>query len=81
MRLPGSKALSGFKEGGSPVDIVTVPELIEHPDVGGGGVVDPLASQPIVNIGEPRELQNDRRGRRDDMDTPPDIRTGGTELP
>ena len=77
MGLPGSKALSGFKEGGSPVDIVTVPEQIEHPDVWGGGV---LASQPIANTGKPRELQNDRRGRRDDMDTPPDIRTEGTEF-
>ena len=35
MGFPGSEALSGCEEGGSPVDIVTVPELIEHPDVGG----------------------------------------------
>ena len=37
MGLSGSDALSGSEEGGSPVDIVTVPELIEHPDMGGGG--------------------------------------------
>ena len=35
--LSDSDALRGSEEGGIPVDIVTVPELIEHPDVGGGG--------------------------------------------
>ena len=74
--LSGSNALRGSEEGASQFDIVTVPELIEHPDV--GGFADPpSASQPMQNTGEPRDLENDRLGRRDGMDIPPDIRTEG----
>ena len=72
--LAGSDALRGSEEGGSQFDIMTVPELIEHPDV--GEFADPpSASQPMQNTGEPRDLENDRLGRRDSMDIPPDIRT------
>ena len=62
--LSVSGALRGSEAGGSQFDIVTVPELIEHPD-------------PMQNTGEPRDLENDRLGRRDGMDIPPDIRTEG----
>ena len=74
--LSGSDALRGSEEGGSQFNIVTVPELIEHPD--GRGFADPpSASQPMQNTGEPRDLENDRLGRRDGMDIPPNIRTEG----
>ena len=47
-----------------------------------GGFADPpSASQPMQNTGEPRDLENDRLGRRDGMDIPPDIRTEGQESP
>ena len=72
--LSGSDAMRGSEVGGSQFDIVTVPELIEHPVV--AGFADPpSASQPMQNTGEPRDLENDRLGRRDGMDIPPDIRT------
>ena len=78
--LSGSDALRGSEEGGSQFGIVTVPELIEHPDV--GGFADPpSASQPMQNTGEPRDLENGRLGRRDGMDIPPDICTKGHESP
>ena len=35
LRLSGSDDRRGSEEGGGQFDIVTVPELIEHPDVGG----------------------------------------------
>ena len=71
--LSGSDAVRGSEEGGSQFDIVTVPELMEHPDV--EGFADPpSASQLMQNTGEPRNLENDRLGRRDGMDIPPDIR-------
>ena len=50
--LSGSDALRGSEEGGSQFDIVTVPELIKHPNV--GGFTDPpSASQPMQNTGSP----------------------------
>ena len=64
--LSSSDALRGSEEGGNEFDIVTVP---------------PSASQPMQNTGEPRNLENDRLGRRDGMDIPPDIRTEGHESP
>ena len=78
--LSGSDALRGSEEGGSQFDIVTVPELMELPDV--GGFADPpSASQPMQNTGEPRNLENDRLAQRDGMDIPSDIRTEGHESP
>ena len=68
--LSGSDAMRGSEEGGSQFDIVTVPELMEHPDV--GGFADPPStSQLMQNTGVPRNLENDRLGRRDGMDIPP----------
>ena len=62
--LSGSDALRGSEE------------LIEHPNW--RGYADPpSASQPMQNTGEPRDLENDRLGRRDGMDIPPDIHTEG----
>ena len=45
MGLSGSDALSGSEEAGSPINIVTVPELIERPDVGGSPICLLLASR------------------------------------
>ena len=47
----------------------------------GGSADPPSASQPMLNTGEPRNLENERLGRRDGMDIPPDIRTEGHESP
>ena len=45
--------------GSSPVDIVTVPETIEHSAVGGGGVADPPSTgQPMENSGVSGDWQN-----------------------
>ena len=49
-------------------------------DVGKASSVD-LREHPMQNTGEPRDLENDRLGRRDGMDIPPDIRTEGHESP
>ena len=47
-----------------------------------GGFADPpSASQPMQNTGEPRDPENDRLGRRDSMDIPPNIRTEGHQSP
>ena len=43
--LSGSDAPRGSEEGGSPVDTVTVPELIEHPEVGGSPICLLLATR------------------------------------
>ena len=60
--------------------LIDVPEPIENPDV--GVFADPpSASQPMQNTGEPRDMENDRLGRRDGMDSPPDIRTERHESP
>ena len=67
--------------GSSPVDIVTVPEPIEHSAVGGGIAAPPSTGQPLENSGESGDWQNGRQSHTDDSNAPLDVGTGGKESP
>ena len=72
--LSDSDVRRNSEEGSSPVDIVTVPELIEHSAV--GGIADPpSAGQPMKNTGESRDLQNGRQSDADNRNVPLDVGT------
>ena len=79
--LSDSDVRRNSEEGSSPVDIVTVPELIEHSAVGGGVADPPFAGQPMENTGESGDLQNGRQSHADNRNVPLDVGTGGQESP